>query len=159
MESAGLVVGSLLMARLAERLREGQWIALSFIGMGLAAIVFSQVIAMPLAIAILMISGVLSAPSVVARQLLIQQHTPRDMRGRVNSAFIVTRDTVFMIGMAATGLADLYSPRPLYLGAALAILLCGCLTLVLPGLRQPIAEWRQGFRMRLTQPQSSQENN
>lgn len=159
MESAGLVVGSLLMARLAERLREGQWIALSFIGMGLAAIVFSQVIAMPLAIAILMISGVLSAPSVVARQLLIQQHTPRDMRGRVNSAFIVTRDTVFMIGMAATGLADLYSPRPLYLGAALVILLCGCLTLVLPGLRQPIAEWRQGFRMRLTLPQSSQENN
>ena len=38
--------------------------------------------AMPLAIAILMISGVLSAPSVVARQLLIQQHTPRDMRVR-----------------------------------------------------------------------------
>lgn len=159
MESAGLVAGSLLMARLADRLREGQWIALSFIGMGLAAVVFSQAITVPFAIVTLMISGVLSAPSVVARQLLIQHHTPRDMRGRVNSAFIVTRDTVFMIGMAATGLADLFSPRLLYLGTALVILACGCLTLVLPGLRQPIAAWRQAFRMRLTLPHSSQESN
>ena len=159
MESVGLVAGSLLMARLTDRLREGQWIALSFIGMGLAAIVFSQVLAVPVAIAILTLGGMLSAPSVVARQLLIQQNTPRDMRGRVNSAFIVTRDTVFMIGMAATGLADLYSPRLLYLGAALVILACGWLTLALPGLRQPLAEWRQVFRMRRTMRPSRQESN
>ncbi|HJZ50533.1 MAG TPA: MFS transporter [Roseiflexaceae bacterium] len=159
MESVGLVAGSLLMARLAEMLREGQWIALSFIGMGLAAIAFSQVLTVPVAIAILMLGGVLSAPSVVARQLVIQQHTPRDMRGRVNSAFIVTRDTVFMIGMAATGLADLYSPRLLYLGSALVILACGWLTLALPGLRQPLTEWRQVFRMRRMMPHSSQESN
>ncbi|HEX9441570.1 MAG TPA: hypothetical protein VF909_17925, partial [Roseiflexaceae bacterium] len=113
----------------------------------------------PVAIAILMLSGVLSAPSVVARQQVIQQNTPRDMRGRVNSAFIVTRDTVFMFGMAATGLADLYSPRLLYLGTALVILACGWLTLALPGLRQPLAEWRQVFRMRWTMPTSRQESN
>jgi MFS family permease len=159
MESVGLVAGSLLMARLADRLREGQWIALSFIGMGLAAIAFSQVLAVPLGIAILMLGGLLSAPSVVARQQVIQQNTPREMRGRVNSAFIVSRDTVFMIGMAATGLADLYSPRLLYLGAALVILACGWLTLALPGLRRPLAEWRQVFRMQLTMPHSSQESN
>jgi MFS family permease len=159
MESVGLVIGSLLMARLGGMLREGQWIALSFIGMGLAAIVFSQMIAVPVAIAILTLGGVLSAPSVVARQQVIQQHTPRDMRGRVNSAFIVTRDTVFMIGMAATGLADLYSPQLLYLGAALVILACGWLTLALPGLRQPLAEWRQVFRMRRTTLPSRSESN
>jgi MFS family permease len=159
MESLGLVAGSLLMARLADRLREGQWIALSFIGMGLAAIVFTQMLAIPVAIAILMLGGVLSAPSVVARQLLIQNNTPRDMRGRVNSAFIVTRDTVFMFGMAATGLADLYSPRLLYLSTALVILACGWLTLVLPGLRHPLAEWRQVFRIRLTTRHVSQESN
>ena len=159
MESVGLVAGSLLMARLADRLREGQWIALSFIGMGLAAIAFSQVLVVPVAIAILMLGGMLSAPSVVARQQVIQQNTPREMRGRVWSAFIVTRDTVFMLGMAATGLADLYSPRLLYLGAALVILACGWLTLALPGLRRPLAEWRQVFRMRLTMPHPSQESN
>src|SRR5207249_4699074 len=159
MESVGLVAGSLLMARLAKMLREGQWIALSFIGMGLAAIVFSQVLTVPVAIAILMLGGVLSAPSVVARQLVIQDNTPRDMRGRVNSAFIVTRDTVFMIGMAATGLADLYSPRLLYLVTALVILACGWLTLALPGLRRPLAEWRQLFRVRWTMPPSRQESN
>jgi hypothetical protein len=64
-----------------------------------------------------------------------------------------------MIGMAATGLADLYSPRLLYLGAALVILACGWLTLALPGLRQPLAEWRQVFRMRWTIRPSSQESN
>lgn len=159
MESVGLVIGSLLMARLADRLRDGQWIALSFIGMGLAAIVFSQAIAVPVAIVILMIGGVLSAPSLVARQLLIQNNTPRDMRGRVNSAFIVTRDTVFMIGMAATGLADIYSPRLLYLCSALVILACGWLTLALPGLRHPLTEWRQAFRIRLTMSHSSRESN
>jgi MFS family permease len=159
MESVGLVAGSLLMARLADRLREGQWIALSFIGMGLAAIAFSQALAVPAAIAILMLGGMLSAPSVVARQLLIQNHTPRDMRGRVNSAFIVTRDTVFMFGMAATGLADLYSPRLLYLGTALVILACGWLTLVLPGLRHPLAEWRRVLRIQLTTSHASQESN
>jgi MFS family permease len=159
MESVGLVAGSLLMARLASRLREGQWIALSFIGMGLAAIVFSQVLGVPLAIAILMLGGILSAPSVVARQQVIQHYTPREMRGRVNSAFIVTRDTVFMIGMAATGLADLYSPRLLYLCSALVILACGWMTLALPGLRQPLAEWRQVFRMRRTMSPASQESN
>ena len=159
MESVGLVAGSLLMARLTDRLREGQWIALSFIGMGLAAIVFSQAPAIPVAIAILTIGGVLSAPSVVARQLLIQNNTPRDMRGRVNSAFIVTRDTVFMLGMAATGLADLYSPRLLYLCSALVILTCGWLTLALPGLRHPLTEWRQVFRVRLAMPHSNRESN
>jgi MFS family permease len=158
MESVGLVAGSLLMARLADRLREGQWIALSFMGMGLAAIVFSQVLAVPAAIAILMLGGLLSAPSVVARQLVIQQHTPREMRGRVNSAFIVTRDTVFMVGMAATGLADLYSPRLLYLASALVILACGWLTLTLPGLRQPLAEWRQVLPMLRVMPPASQES-
>ena len=127
--------------------------------MGLAAIMFSQVLTVPIAITILMLGGVLSAPSVVARQLLIQNNTPRDMRGRVNSAFIVTRDTVFMFGMAATGLADLYSPRLLYLSTALVILACGWLTLVLPGLRQPLTEWRQVFRIRLTTRHASQEIN
>ena len=125
---------------------------------GLAAIVFSQVLAVPVAIAILMLGGMLSAPSVVARQLVIQRNTPRDMRGRVNSAFIVTRDTVFMFGMAATGLADLYSPRLLYLGASLVILACGWLTLALPGLRQPLAEWRQVFRMWSNMQPSRQES-
>src|SRR5262245_60094732 len=86
MESVGLVAGSLLMARLANRLREGQWIALSFIGMGLAAIAFSQVLAVPVGIAILMLGGMLSAPSVVARQQLIQQHTPREMRSEEHTS-------------------------------------------------------------------------
>jgi hypothetical protein len=64
-----------------------------------------------------------------------------------------------MFGMAATGLADLYSPRLLYLGTALVILACGWLTLVLPGLRHPLAEWRRVLRIQLTTSHASQESN
>ena len=39
----------------------------------------------------------------VGRSLLIQRNTTREVRGRVNSAFFVARDTVFMVGMAAAG--------------------------------------------------------
>ena len=36
--SVGFVIGSLLMARYADRLREGTWLVLSFLGMGLAGL-------------------------------------------------------------------------------------------------------------------------
>jgi MFS family permease len=37
--SIGFVIASLLMAKIGDRLREGQWIAISYLGMALAAIV------------------------------------------------------------------------------------------------------------------------
>jgi hypothetical protein len=142
-ESIGFVVGSLLLARLAERLHEGQWLALSFVGMGLVEIVLSQAPAVPLAIALYAANGFLNAPSVVGRQLVIQRGTPRELRGRVNSAFFVTRDVAFAIGMALAGLADLFDVRVLFLLAGALVLGCGLLTLAQPGLGQPSAEWRR----------------
>jgi DHA3 family macrolide efflux protein-like MFS transporter len=38
----GFVVGGLVMASLADRLREGQWLAISFIGMGLETVIYSH---------------------------------------------------------------------------------------------------------------------
>ena len=39
--SVGFVIGSLLMARLSDRLREGQWLVLSWVGMGLFGLAYS----------------------------------------------------------------------------------------------------------------------
>lgn len=146
-ESIGLVAGSLLMARLADRLHEGQWIALSFLGMGLTVICFSQAATVPLALAVFALNGFLNSPSIIGRQLVIQRRTPRELRGRVNSAFFVTRDVAFALGMASAGLADLFDVQVLFLLAGVIVLGCGLLTLALPGLGQPTAEWRRVLAM------------
>jgi MFS family permease len=143
----GFVVGSFSMARLGDRLREGQWIAISFVGMALLSMVYSQLHSVPPAIIIGLLAATMNAPSVVGRQLIIQRQTPREARGRVFSAFFVMRDTMFMLGMAGAGLADVIDVRALFFLQALAFLIVGLLALVLPGLGQPAAEWKRAISL------------
>jgi CRP-like cAMP-binding protein len=137
------VIGSLLMARLADRLRAGQWIVISFMGMGIAGILYSAATSVPLAIFYVMLSGFLNAPSAIARRLIIQRNTQREVRGRVFSAFFVSRDVVLLLGMAAAGLADIYNVRALVFVSSLLLVGAGIMALVMPGLGQPAAEWRR----------------
>ncbi len=60
--TVGFVVGSLVMAGLADRLHEGQWIAISIIGTGLFGVGFALSRSVPVAI----------APSYIGRSLLIR---------------------------------------------------------------------------------------
>jgi CRP-like cAMP-binding protein/sugar phosphate permease len=153
--SIGFVVGSLLMANVFDRMREGVWIAVSYLAMAVAGIIYSSLHSIPLAILIVTISGFFNAPSSIARRVVVQRNTPRDMRGRVNSVFFVARDVLFLIGMGAAGLADAFDVRLLYLVSALILLLGGILVIVLPGLRQEGAEWRQSLRLLRTAPSAS----
>jgi MFS family permease len=149
--SIGFVVGSLLMASLFDRMREGLWLGVSFLGMALAAIVYSFVHSILLAILVIAISGFFNAPSSIARRLVVQRNTPREMRGRVNSVFFVSRDVLFLIGMGAAGLADTisadqaYGVRLMFLIGALILLLGAILAMVLPGLRQERSEWKRAL--------------
>jgi MFS family permease len=150
--SLGFVAGSLLMAGIFDRMREGGWMATSFLGMALASIAYSFIHSIPLAIAIVAISGFLNAPSSIARRLIIQRNTPREMRGRVNSVFFVSRDVFFLIGMAAAGLADFIDIRLMYFSSAILLLVGGILVLLLPGLRQNRDEWRNAIKLLRTAP-------
>ncbi|HET9222611.1 MAG TPA: MFS transporter, partial [Roseiflexaceae bacterium] len=123
--SVGFVVGSLLMARLADRLREGQWIAIGGMGMATAFFLYALSSSIPLAILFVTVSGFMNALHAIGRRLAIQRNTTNEVRGRVSSAFFVTRDVVFLIGMAAAGLADLVGVRALFLAAALVLLAAG----------------------------------
>ena len=143
----GFVAGSFAMAYYGSRLREGQWIAISFIGMAIGSVIYSQLHSVTLAIVIGTLNASLNAPSVVGRQLIIQRQTPREMRGRVFSAFFVMRDSMFMLGMAMSGLADIIDVRTLFLLQSLAFLAVGMLALVLPGLGQPAAEWKRAIKL------------
>lgn len=145
--SIGFVIGSLLMASIFDRMREGAWLALSYLGMAAAGIVYSFLHSIPLAILAVTISGFFNAPSSIGRRLIIQRNTPRELRGRVNSVFFVARDVLFMVGMGAAGLADRIDVRLVYLGGALIILLGAILVLTLPGLRQERAEWQQALTL------------
>jgi CRP-like cAMP-binding protein len=135
------------MANIFDRVREGTWIASSYFGMALAGIAYSFVHSIPLAIIIVTISGFFNAPSSIGRRLIIQRNTPREMRGRVNSVFFVSRDVLFLMGMAAAGLADSIDVRIMYLASALILLAGAMLVLVLPGLRQEGAEWRRALSL------------
>jgi MFS family permease len=145
--SVGFVVGSLLMARLADRLHEGQWVALGYIGMALALVMFALSTSVPLAITLLMVTGLLNALTAIGRQLVIQRNTSNEVRGRVYSAFFVVRDVTAAFGLAAAGLADLYDVQVLFIAGSVVLLAAGALLFVMPGLRQSIAEWRQAMRM------------
>jgi len=145
--SIGFVVGSFLMAGLADRLREGQWIALSFLGMGLVGALYAGSTSVAIAIALVTLSGFANAPSSIARRLAIQRNAPREVRGRVASAFFVSRDVVLLLGMAAAGLADVVDVRVMVLASAILLLGAGALAMALPGLGQPAAEWRRAMSL------------
>jgi len=145
--SIGFVIGSLALAVFAGRLYEGQWLTIGYIGLGILGIAYSQAANIPIAITILFFFGMMNAPSAIARRLVIQRHSPREMRGRVSSAFFVTRDIFFLIGMGAAALADVIDVRILYLLASIIILFSGFLAQLLPGLRQGAAQWRKALSM------------
>ena len=155
MTSIGFVVGSLLMANIFDRMREGVWLAVSYLGMAIMGIIYSTLYSIPMAILFITISGFFNAPSSIAHRIVVQRNTPREMRGRVNSVFFVARDVLFLVGMGAAGLADAFDVRAMYLVSALILLVGGILVLVLPGLRQGGAEWRQSLQLLRTAPNKS----
>lgn len=144
--SMAFVVGSLLMARVADKRPEGQWIAFSFLGMGIADAIYSQLSSVAVAFIFVMISGFANAPWAVIRNVILQRNSPREMRGRVASSFYVVRDVSFLVGMAAAGLADIVGVRQMYLASALIVFVAGLLALVLPGLGQTTVEWRRAVQ-------------
>jgi CRP-like cAMP-binding protein/sugar phosphate permease len=132
--SVCFVIGSLFMARFANRLPEPTWIVVSLTGMGITGIGYALSTSVPVAILLVTLSGFLQPPSSVSRQVLLQRHTPREMRGRVFSAFYVLRDVIFLIGMAGAGLAEVVDLRVLVIFASVLLFVSAGITLVAPGL-------------------------
>ncbi len=157
-ESAGLigvVVAGFFLARVGDRLREGQWLAISFIGYGLTSMIFSRLNNVPFAVILLALEGFIFAPSAIVQTVVIQRQTPREARGRVFSAFFVMRDTLYMAGTLIAGLADLVGPGVMYLAGGALVFLMGGLSLNLPGFQQSREEWRRAITLLRTAPTTS----
>jgi MFS family permease len=147
LSTVDFVLGGLWLAKVGDRLREGQWLVLSFMSLGLITVTYSQLTSVTLAITLGMFLAFANMPSFIARRLLIQRHTTREVRGRVTSVFFVNRDCMFVVGMSAAGLADVYDIRGLYLVEGLLLAVLGMLVLLLPGLGQSAAEWKRAIRL------------
>ena len=145
--SVGFVVSSLLMAKYADRLREGQWMVVATLGMGFCGVFYGFAQNIWFAIAMVVGSGFLNSPLGIARRLIFQKNTPRELRGRVFSAFSVSRDVVFLFGMGLAGLADILPTRSLIIAASIILLGAGVMTQLLPGLGTPAAEWRRAAQL------------
>jgi MFS transporter, DHA3 family, macrolide efflux protein len=150
--SIGFVVGSLLMARYADRLREGSWLVLSFLGMGVAGLAYALSSNIWIAIGLIGISGVLNAPSFVAGRLINQRATTREVRGRVFSTSYVLRDVVYIAGMALAGLADIIDVRILFAVSSVALIVTSLIGAFMPGIGQPAADWRRTMTLLRTAP-------
>jgi DHA3 family macrolide efflux protein-like MFS transporter len=143
--SIGFVLGSLFMAKYAERLQIGLWVFVGYMGMGISGILYGLSPTIAIGIVWVMVSGFFNSPSAVARQTLLQRNTPRELRGRVFSAMFVMRDVIFLAGMAAAGLADVFDVRVLIILASLILVVTALAALVAPGVGRPAAEWRRGL--------------
>jgi CRP-like cAMP-binding protein/sugar phosphate permease len=132
--SVGFVAGSFFMARFSSKLPEPAWIVLAMTGMGICGVLYGLSTQIGVAILLVMVSGFFNAPSSVARSVLLQRNTPREMRGRVFSSFYVMRDVVFLFGMAGAGLADVVDIRLLIVAASSLLFVSAGFTLVAPGL-------------------------
>ncbi|MEO5965983.1 MAG: MFS transporter [Candidatus Limnocylindrales bacterium] len=143
--SVGFVVGSLFMARYADRLQTGLWVFVGTLGMGISGVFYGLSPTIAIAIFWVMLSGFFNSPSAVARQTLLQRNTPRELRGRVFSALFVMRDVIFLFGMAGAGLADIVDVRILLVAASLILCAVAVAALFVPGIGRPAAEWRRGI--------------
>jgi DHA3 family macrolide efflux protein-like MFS transporter len=150
--SVGFVAGSLLMAKYIDRLPEGTWMVLSFAVMGVAGILYGLSSSIWVAIGLVTLSGFAQPPSSISRSLVIQRNTPREFRGRVFSAFFVSRDVLFLIGMATAGLADVVDIRLLIVIASSFLIGSAILAQLMPGLGRPAAEWRRAIQLLRTAP-------
>ena len=139
------MLGSLFMAKYADRLQIGLWVFVGYMGMGIAGILYGLSPTILIGIVWVTVSGFFNSPSAVARQTLLQRHTPRELRGRVFSALFVMRDVIFLAGMAAAGLADVFDVRVLIILASLILVVAALAALVAPGVGRPAAEWRRGL--------------
>lgn len=153
--SVGFVVGSLLMAKYADRIREGSWLVISYLGMGILGLLYALSTNIWVAIGLIGISGILNAPSFVAGRLINQRNTPRESRGRVFSTSYVIRDVIYLLGMAVAGLADIIDVRLLFAVSSVLLVVVSLAGAVMPGIGQPAAEWRRTIALLRTAPKAA----
>ncbi|MEA2606459.1 MAG: transporter, family, macrolide efflux protein, partial [Chloroflexota bacterium] len=77
--SVGFVVGSLMMARFADRFREGSWIVVATVAMGVGGVLYGFASSIAVALVLVTLTGFFNAPASIARRVILQRNTPREL--------------------------------------------------------------------------------
>jgi len=137
--SLGFVLGSVVMASFASRMKERGWISLCLVGMGAASLVYAFSNSVTLVIVLAGLIGFFNAPAVISIKTVFQRKTPPKLRGRVIGAYYVGVDSVMVIGLLVGGLGDLVGIRTLLAGAGVLTLLLGFVAATLTSLKTSTA--------------------
>jgi predicted MFS family arabinose efflux permease len=101
----GALIGSLLTGHVGRVRRPGRAVAVCVAGWGLAITAFGLVSSLPAALALLVLAGAADVISSVFRMLIVQQVTPDEMQGRVNSLMFAGLQGGPRLGDAEAGAA------------------------------------------------------
>jgi MFS family permease len=108
----GALIGSLLTGHVGRVRRVGRAVAVCVVGWGLAITAFGLVSWLPAALVLLVVAGGADVISSVFRMLIVQQVTPDEMQGRVNSMMFAGLQGGPRLGDAESGaVATLAGPQ------------------------------------------------
>ena len=102
--AVGAIFVTLILARVPLRRRAGPALFISVVAFGLATVAFAVSRSFVVSIAMLGVSGLFDAVSVVIRQTLVQIETPDDVRGRVTAVNTMFTNSSGALGQIESGL-------------------------------------------------------
>lgn len=125
-QTAGIILGSAVIAAIATRYKSRDLIGLSMIAFGITTMMVSITPTYGLMVAVLFLVGLVIAPPQIVAPTLIQRHVPSEKLGRAGGAqnTIVTIANIASMG-AAGYLMDEIGARTVFLTAGLIIFAAG----------------------------------
>jgi MFS family permease len=119
----GTIGGAALIGKFGQRQSKVALVLLGILGIGAGIFLMALITHTAAALACCVLLGLLASAAIVPSQTLLQEATPRELLGRVNSTAISVMTTSQFLAIAAAGkVADWIGIRPLYhLVAALLV--------------------------------------
>jgi predicted MFS family arabinose efflux permease len=135
----GALIGTLALASLGNIPYKGRLLLAAGIGAGMAMAVFSFMTALPLALLVLVGMGACHQLFMSTNNTFIQAITTDAFRGRVMSLYMLDHGFMFMGGLLAGAVAELYgSPRAVLMGGGASVLLVLLMGLRFRSFRQAV---------------------
>lgn len=132
----GGVVGALVYSARGHHWRQRRTFVLASIGAGVAVVGMALLPAFGIFLALALLAGLFYGPVGPVQNLVIQNRTPFQMRGRVTSMLIAMAYIAGPVGYIAVGPAiDQFGLEAAFMGTAVVLLVTGLAALALPGLR------------------------
>jgi len=139
----GAIVMFFVLAWLPLKKNPGVKLLFSIAGFGLSIIIFGLSRNVYLSFAMLLISGMLDAVSVVVRSTVLQLYTPDDMRGRVSAVNTMFISSSNEIGEVESGLTAKW------MGTVPAVIFGGCMTIIVVATTWFVAPAVRKFKLEL----------